>query len=77
MIDYAKQKSVTPPSVPIPVKVMLNAEPEPLDIWPKKAAPVIANAVYNAVGVRIKDLPFSKEKVLEGIKKTQKVLTKL
>ena len=32
-------------------------------------APAIANAVYNAVGVRIKDLPLSKEKVLEGIKK--------
>ena len=32
-------------------------------------APAIANAVYNAVGVRIQDLPLSKEKVLEGIKK--------
>lgn len=32
-------------------------------------APAIANAVYNAVGVRIRDLPLSKEKVLEGIKK--------
>lgn len=36
------------------------------------AAPAIANAVYNAVGVRIKDLPLSKERVLEGIKKTCK-----
>ncbi len=32
-------------------------------------APAIANAVYNAVGARIKDLPLSKERVLEGIKK--------
>jgi len=32
-------------------------------------APAIANAVYNAVGVRIKDLPLSKEKVLAEIKK--------
>jgi carbon-monoxide dehydrogenase large subunit len=31
-------------------------------------APAIANAVYNAVGVRIKDLPISREKVLEAIK---------
>jgi len=28
----------------------------------------IANAIYNAVGVRIKDLPFSPEKVLRAIK---------
>jgi CO/xanthine dehydrogenase Mo-binding subunit len=35
-------------------------------------APAIANAVYNAVGVRIRDLPLSKERVLEGIKKIHK-----
>jgi CO/xanthine dehydrogenase Mo-binding subunit len=32
-------------------------------------APAIANAIYNAVGVRIKDLPFSAEKILAGYKK--------
>ncbi len=31
-------------------------------------APAIANAVYNAVGVRIKDLPITPEKVLAAIK---------
>ena len=36
------------------------------------AAPVIANAVYNAVGARIKDLPLSKEKVLGGIRNARK-----
>jgi len=30
-------------------------------------APAVANAVYRATGVRIKDLPLSKEKVLAGI----------
>ncbi len=32
-------------------------------------APSIANAVYDAVGIRIKDLPLSREKVLEAIKR--------
>jgi CO/xanthine dehydrogenase Mo-binding subunit len=31
-------------------------------------APAIANAVYNAVGVRIKDLPISAEKVMKQLK---------
>jgi 4-hydroxybenzoyl-CoA reductase alpha subunit len=31
-------------------------------------APAIANAVYHAVGIRIKDLPITPEKVLEGLK---------
>ena len=31
-------------------------------------APAIANAVYNAVGVRIRDLPITPEKVLNGIR---------
>lgn len=32
-------------------------------------APAIANAVYNAVGVRIKELPITSEKVLRALKK--------
>jgi len=35
-------------------------------------APAIANAVYNAVGVRIKDLPLKKERVLAELKKLRK-----
>jgi 4-hydroxybenzoyl-CoA reductase subunit alpha len=31
------------------------------------AAPAIANAVYNATGVRIKDLPITAAKILEGL----------
>jgi len=29
--------------------------------------PAIASAIYDAVGVRIKDLPITPEKVLQGI----------
>jgi 4-hydroxybenzoyl-CoA reductase alpha subunit len=33
------------------------------------AAPAIANAIYNATGVRIKDLPITAEKILEGLER--------
>jgi xanthine dehydrogenase molybdenum-binding subunit len=32
-------------------------------------APAIANAIYNAVGIRIRDLPITPEKVLEALKR--------
>jgi xanthine dehydrogenase molybdenum-binding subunit len=35
-------------------------------------APAIANAIYDAVGVRIRDLPITPEKVLAGLKALQK-----
>jgi CO/xanthine dehydrogenase Mo-binding subunit len=38
------------------------------------AAPAIAHAVYNAVGVRIMDLPISREKILAGLKKEPKLV---
>jgi CO/xanthine dehydrogenase Mo-binding subunit len=31
-------------------------------------APAIGNAVYNAIGVRIKDLPITPEKILNALK---------
>ena len=34
-------------------------------------APAIANAVYNAIGVRIKDLPITPEKILSALKNKQ------
>jgi 4-hydroxybenzoyl-CoA reductase subunit alpha len=34
--------------------------------------PAIANAIYNAVGVRIKDLPITPEKILRELKKREK-----
>jgi 4-hydroxybenzoyl-CoA reductase alpha subunit len=35
-------------------------------------APAIANAIYNATGVRIKDLPITPERILKGLKKKEK-----
>jgi 4-hydroxybenzoyl-CoA reductase alpha subunit len=34
-------------------------------------APAICNAIYHAVGVRIKDLPITPEKILKGLKKKE------
>ena len=34
-------------------------------------APAISNAVYNAIGVRIKDLPITPEKVLKAIREAK------
>jgi CO/xanthine dehydrogenase Mo-binding subunit len=33
--------------------------------------PAITNAIYNAVGVRIRDLPATREKIAEALRKTQ------
>jgi xanthine dehydrogenase molybdenum-binding subunit len=38
-------------------------------------APAIANAIYDAVGVRIKDLPMTQEKVLRALKEKGKEKT--
>jgi len=35
------------------------------------APPAIANAIYDAVGIRIKDLPITPEKVLAALKEKQ------
>jgi xanthine dehydrogenase molybdenum-binding subunit len=32
-------------------------------------APAIANAIYDAVGIRIRDLPITPEKILAALKK--------
>ena len=34
-------------------------------------APGVANALYNATGVRLYDLPFTPEKILEGLRRKE------
>jgi len=36
--------------------------------------PAIANAIYNAVGVRIKELPITPEKVIRALRETHPLL---
>ena len=35
-------------------------------------APAIANAIYDAIGVRIKNLPITREKILKALKEKEK-----
>jgi putative selenate reductase molybdopterin-binding subunit len=37
-------------------------------------APAIANAIYNAIGIRIKSLPITPEKILNALKKNNSLL---
>jgi xanthine dehydrogenase molybdenum-binding subunit len=59
------------------IEGILVEEPDPVGPYGAKSigesssvvvAPAIANAIYDAVGVRIKDLPITAEKVLQGLK---------
>ncbi len=43
------------------------------EIVHNSAAPAIINAIYNAVGVRIWDLPASPDKILKGLKEKQQL----
>ncbi|HEX2261236.1 MAG TPA: molybdopterin cofactor-binding domain-containing protein, partial [Candidatus Binatia bacterium] len=65
-----------PTAIPIIVEKNYDAEPYGAKGVGEMAvfgiAPAIANAVARAVGVRIKDLPMSAEKLLEQIKKNGK-----
>ena len=59
------------------IEVILVEQPDPAgpfggkgvgELGPLGIAPAIANAIYNAVGVRITELPITPEKVLSGLK---------
>jgi putative selenate reductase molybdopterin-binding subunit len=72
--DYRIFTSVDMPAL----KTILVGTHEPTGPFGAKAiaeipidgpAPAIANAVYNATGVRIRDLPITPEKILKELKK--------
>jgi CO/xanthine dehydrogenase Mo-binding subunit len=73
-LDYKLFTALDMPKIkPIIVEV-----PEPLGPFGARGigeattiptAPAIANAVYHAVGVRVKELPMTPERILEGLKK--------
>lgn len=76
-IDY---KIVTAPEMPRP-KIILLESPDPNGPFGAKGvaeaalvptAPAIANAIYDAIGVQIKELPISAEKILNALKSAKR-----
>jgi CO/xanthine dehydrogenase Mo-binding subunit len=60
-----------------PIQIKIIEDPEPSGPFGAKGvgepalvvtAPAIANAIYNATGIRIKDLPITPQKILDAIK---------
>lgn len=65
-----------------PLKTIFVDEPDPVGPFGAKAlgeppsipvAPAVANAIYNAVGVRCHDLPFTPDKILEALRTEGKI----
>jgi putative selenate reductase molybdopterin-binding subunit len=72
LLDYCLLTSVDAP----PVKAILVETDEPTGPFGAKSvseipvdvvAPAVANAIFAATGVRLRELPFTPEKVLRGI----------
>ncbi len=77
LVDY---KMITPLDVP-EITTLIIEEPDPTGAFGAKGigegtvvpvAPAIANAIYDAIGVRIKELPITPEKVLKALKELNK-----
>jgi xanthine dehydrogenase molybdenum-binding subunit len=76
MVDYK-----IPTSLDIPaIKPIFVETYEPIGPFGAKGlaepglvsvAPAIANAIYDAIGVRVQDLPFSPEKIWRAMKKQE------
>jgi xanthine dehydrogenase molybdenum-binding subunit len=73
--DFESYKILSSLDLP-DIEVILVEKPDPAGPFGAKGvgeagfigiAPAIANAIYNAVGVRIKDLPISPEKILNAL----------
>jgi 4-hydroxybenzoyl-CoA reductase alpha subunit len=75
--NFSDYKVLKAPDVP-PIKTILVESNDPNGPFGAKGVaepalvpttPAIANAIYDAIGVRMKDLPISPEKILESLKK--------
>ena len=78
--DFLNYKLFYPLDMPV-VKSIIVEHPDPDTAYGVKGvgesglvtvAPAIANAVYNAVGIRIKSIPITPEKVLQALGKLEK-----
>jgi CO/xanthine dehydrogenase Mo-binding subunit len=80
--SYGNYRIPTFQEMPLRKNVMSLFAPDPLPDGPYGSkglgegtmlavAPAIANAIYNAVGIRLKDLPLNPERVLQALKDSQ------
>jgi CO/xanthine dehydrogenase Mo-binding subunit len=80
--SYGNYRIPTFQEMPLRKDVMSLFAPDPLPDGPYGSkglgegtmlavAPAIANAIYNAVGIRLKDLPLNPERVLQALKDSQ------
>ena len=77
LLEYKIPTSLDSPQVnAIPVEAIDNEGPfgakEAGEGATNPVAPAIANAIYDAVGVRIKDLPITPDKVLKALRNKEK-----
>jgi CO/xanthine dehydrogenase Mo-binding subunit len=77
LVDYKIPTALDVPDI----RLILIEEPDPTGPFGAKGAgeaclvpvaPAIANAIYDAIGVRIKELPITPEKVLKALKELNK-----
>ncbi len=76
--NFGEYKIFTPPDMPEIVTIIVDSYEETGPFGAKSVAevgingpaPAIANAIYDAVGVRLFDLPFTPEKVYKALKTT-------
>lgn len=83
--NFNSYRIPSPPDLP-DIEVILVEKPDPTGPFGAKGvgesalvaiAPAIANAIYDAVGVRIADLPVTPEKILRALKGKKKALPNL
>ena len=76
--DFLSYKMPTAMEMPPDIKCVFVESEEPTGPFGAKSlaepclivpAPAIANAIYNAIGVRVRDLPITPEKILAGLGK--------
>jgi putative selenate reductase molybdopterin-binding subunit len=83
MVNASLMEYKVPTSLDLPdIKALIVEAPEPSHPFGAKSvgeigldvvAPAVANAIYNAVGVRLRDLPFTPETVWRALKEADKM----
>jgi nicotinate dehydrogenase subunit B len=76
-LDWSKYRIIRFPEIPDQVEVILVNRPDlpPMSVGEPGSQcvwPAMSNAIYDAVGVRLRQLPFTPQRVLEGLAATRR-----